>query len=338
MKKYLILIALMLTTSISVLAQTVVATLNHDGTYRAFYGGNAFRDAHAAAVDGDVITLSSGNFSATNITKAITVRGAGMISDTTNNTPPTIIQGDVKFNVPDTTHRLILEGLQFNGYTDVYMNDLYNPLFQKCKFYFFGGTSSCISPIKNGLFVNCIVTGVSVRSNSSVAFINSFVCLNYHSGAYSNVVYDLQNCVIRAAGSSNSLRALGNITNSSFANSVIIGVGDYVSGLPSSNTCMNCVATKAVFSTGGNNKVVVDVTTLMKEYTGTNYYDGISFELTDEAAATYLGTDGTQVGMYGGLLPFNPTPSSLQITRCNVAQKSTADGKLSVDIEVRTVE
>lgn len=66
--------------------------------------------------------------------------------------------------------------------------------------------------------------------------------------------------------------------------------------------------------------------------------DNETFELTETAKATYLGTDGTQVGIYGGMLPFDTTPSNPRITKCNVAAKSTADGKLSVDIEVKAAE
>lgn len=50
------------------------------------------------------------------------------------------------------------------------------------------------------------------------------------------------------------------------------------------------------------------------------------------------GTDGTEVGIYGGSLPYDPTPTNPQITKFNVASKTTADGKLSVDIEVKSAE
>ena len=66
--------------------------------------------------------------------------------------------------------------------------------------------------------------------------------------------------------------------------------------------------------------------------------DNETYELTETAKATYLGTDGTQVGIYGGMLPFDTTPSNPRITKCNVAAKSTADCKLSVDIEVKAAE
>ena len=77
---------------------------------------------------------------------------------------------------------------------------------------------------------------------------------------------------------------------------------------------------------------------LFKEYKGT-YNEGVTtFELTDEAKTKFLGTDKTQVGIYGGNLPYDPITTNPRITKCNVAAKSTADGKLSVDIEVNGVE
>ena len=77
-----------------------MATLNHEGTISTFYGTVALRQAHAAAVSGDVITLSSGTFLSTDISKAVTIRGAGMdvtkVNDIVNE--PTILSGDFKIN------------------------------------------------------------------------------------------------------------------------------------------------------------------------------------------------------------------------------------------------
>ena len=90
------------------------------------------------------------------------------------------------------------------------------------------------------------------------------------------------------------------------------------------------------------NKTVGALSDLFKTYSETSsdsyIKDSDDFTLTDEAAAQYLGTDGTQVGIYGGNLPYNEEISIPQITKCNVASKSTADGKLSVDIEVKAAE
>ena len=85
---------------------------------------------------------------------------------------------------------------------------------------------------------------------------------------------------------------------------------------------------------------MTEYATLFKTYPGGSLekLDSEDFQLTDAAKTQCLGTDGTEVGIYGGSLPFDPTPSNPQITKCNVAAKSTADGKLSVDIEVNAAE
>ncbi len=61
----------------------------------------------------------------------------------------------------------------------------------------------------------------------------------------------------------------------------------------------------------------------------------VTYELKDEYAGSWLGDDGTQAGAHGGFLPFDPTPTNPQITKFNVSSKTTADGMLSVDIEVK---
>lgn len=75
------------------------------------------------------------------------------------------------------------------------------------------------------------------------------------------------------------------------------------------------------------------------------YYESDEESLSDtewfklsEKGKTYLGDDGKEVGIYGGNMPFDPRTTTPQITKCNVAAKSTADGKLSVDIEVSGIE
>ena len=97
----------------------------------------------------------------------------------------------------------------------------------------------------------------------------------------------------------------------------------------------NVTNSSNLFKYTNSNKTnkTADMTTLFKTFKGT-YDDNENFELKDTAKKNYLGTDGKEVGIYGGSLPFDPVPSNPQITKCNVAAKSTADGKLSVDIEV----
>lgn len=79
-------------------------------------------------------------------------------------------------------------------------------------------------------------------------------------------------------------------------------------------------------------------TTVFKYYKGDNDTDDETFELTDEAKTIYLGTDGTEIGLYGGQYPYDTTPRYPVITKMNVAKQTTTDDKLSVDIEVSATE
>ena len=105
--------------------------------------------------------------------------------------------------------------------------------------------------------------------------------------------------------------------------------------LYSSNIAFNCVSNNSnMFSyVPANNNKIAATSAVFKSFDGT-YSDQQTFELTDTAKETYKGIDGTEIGIYGGNMPFSAVTTNPQITKCNVAAKSTADGKLSVDIEV----
>ena len=78
--------------------QTLVATLTHGEEVTMFYGTYAYRDAMAAAVDGDVINLSGGAFQACTINKAVSIRGTGVDA-----AQPTFIINNFDINIPAET-------------------------------------------------------------------------------------------------------------------------------------------------------------------------------------------------------------------------------------------
>lgn len=67
------------------------------------------------------------------------------------------------------------------------------------------------------------------------------------------------------------------------------------------------------------------------------FKEGTFYELLDEYKS-FATSDGKEVGIYGGNLGFDITPSNPQITRFNVAPKTSVDGKLSIEIEVQGIE
>lgn len=313
---------------------SLLATLNHEGTISTFYGSQAWKNAHDAAANGDVITLSSGSFLAVDITKAITVRGAGMGIDSTAVSEPTVITGNFNINIAEPgSNRLTLEGI-YSNHTITYIN-VVNPLFLKCRLKTVTNANSSTYVLKDASFIHCrIAEQLYLGTNCSASCVNSVIQTpNSWNNTTSN--FEFINCCL--------IGDMGDVRSSSFKNCIISDNenGHYMS---SSCTAYNCVCLTAnnYFRniTNATNKSLTEYATLFKTYPGgpLALLDSETFELTDAAKTQYLGTDGTEVGIYGGNLPFDPTPSNPQITKCNVAAKSTADGKLSVDIEVNAAE
>ena len=124
---------------------------------------------------------------------------------------------------------------------------------------------------------------------------------------------------------------------SQLLNSIVCVTREGGYSIPSNTIVLNCLSVNCgtAFRYSQINRACqyASFTDVFKDFTGA-YYDSQTFELTDEAKAMFLGDDGTQMGMHGGVMPYTSTPSYPQIKTMNVANKATADGKLSVEIEV----
>jgi len=311
---------------------SMLATLSHEGEISTFYGATALRDAHNAAAHGDIITLSSGSFISVDITKAITLRGAGFEINTELQIEPTVITGNFTIKIPDdVTQRLTIEGI-YHNHNLFYQNNLKNATFIKNRFKEIDWSNNN-GTLKNATFIHCrIADELSLNSNSTASCVNCVIWAPYSSNESSSN-FEFQNCVIRGDN-------LSSIKSSSFKNCVLIAnvIGDNV---PSSCIAYNCIGIGpySMFNSMPNQtNRIKGYSEVFKTLNGATYNDSENFELTDEAQTTLLGIDGTQVGIYGGSMPFDSTPTNPQITKCNVAAKSTADGKLSVDITVNGAE
>lgn len=314
---------------------TLVATLSHGSEISQFYGEEALVNAHEAAVEGDVITLSGGTFADAIITKAIILRGAGMLSATDYGTQTTYI-ASMQFQIPENASVTpTIEGLRLGwcgitGENKAKINILKT----------WGGFTLNKSPQAN--FINCVVTklntGVGLDAGTPFVYCqNSYL----YSGAtfqsqsgqltcVNSIVtgYGLQskcvvanNCIIIKAGINEDIPT-GPIVN----NSLLINVAD------TDDLLQN------ISGTGNYFKANTTLSEVFKTYKGFSYTVPIEetdlLMLTDEAAALYLGDDGKQVGIYGGLMPFNATPSNPRITKF-VVTSTTSEGKLNVQINVQ---
>lgn len=298
---------------------SLLATLNHEGTISTFYGTGALQEAYKAATHGDVITLSSGSFLGTDIQKAITLRGAGMVVDTVSHTEPTVISNDFTIHVSDTlSHRFTMEGIYSNQ--NIKISCLQNAMFLKCRFKSVGYGNVNSSKMKDLNFIHCrIAESFSLAQNGSASFINSIVLGTYQS---TNAVFSFTNCYVNNV----------NLSHSEYKNCII--KHDYYG--QSSTTYYNnlWLASNYNLNSPNNTNVKINPTDERVSFLNVDYSDSNDYVLTDAVRALIKGTDGTEVGIHGGSLPYDPTPTNPQITKFNVASKSTADGKLSVDIEV----
>ncbi len=361
MKKLFSILVLALSFSALFAQQTTVALLNHEGTISTFYGADALTQAHKAAVHGDIITLSGGAFTApSSWTKAVTLRGAGCYEGAENTREVTYIGNEFKLAIPVTIETtMTIEGIYFKSDFS-FSTRVKNTTFLKCYF------TRVESVSCNTNFYNCILNGLSFSASATeIANVNLFNC--YVNDPHNNASYvsaKFTNCIVRMNESYTNIFAIrermqyAKYNNCIFMGNVTANADPTYANIPSNCTatyCLSCYcayknATETedaiydynIFDNMGNstNKylegkpVAEAIKSVFKTYNGT---DGFSFnefyELTDEAKAMYIGSDGTQIGLHGGM-GFDLIPSTLQITKCEVSPRSTSDGKLSVSIEV----
>lgn len=344
MKRLFSLLTLLTCMAVTYAQGTLVATLNHNDTVSIYYGASALIDAHSAAVDGDVITLSPGMFTSTNINKAITLRGAGMQEDSLSGCKPTTITGDFTICIEDSednvaSYKLCIEGI-YHASTIKYGGTLKNASFIKSRLHTF--VYDYAGNVINANFLHCkIMQDLKLGdSNNSASLINCVVEDPSCSGTSS---FTFLNCVIKYNDLFQEY-----VVNSNYENCVIYqrhlhdhpDWDDFMGRIPTTCVAYNCVAPDQFFELFKNINNSTNIYSTSAEvfntYTGQPLaqLDNETFELTDSAKVTFLGTDGTQVGIYGGALPFELTATVPQIKKFDVAPKSTADGKLKVDIEV----
>ena len=315
---YLMAVVTMAVCSVSAFAQnTLVATLTHGDEIRMFYGTNALQQACSAATHGDVINLSGGKFQSTKITKAVAVRGTGI-----HDANPTYIVNAFDVEIPaNVTEKLSFEGCRITN-TMTIKGTLSNAYFLKNSL---AGVSvdSSNDKMDNGMFVNCDVYGMSLRGQSTAQIINSYVEQFSNSGKLASFV----NCVINTNGYAHQYKCC------QFVNCIMYGMSGGC--FPSTCSAMNCVDVSGYKNALNNISLKENCS-----YAGMDIFQesNVWKDLTDEAKAKYLGIDGTPVGKFGGMIPYNMTPSYPQITKMNVAAKTTADGKLSVEIGVSAAQ
>lgn len=299
---------------------TQFATLSrNDSIIGTFYGSGALGAAYNAAIDSDIVTLSAGHFNSSvfdpwhYIQKTITIRGTGYDTASTVEVLPTYLDNAFGINRP-----ILLEGVYCTSTVDIRTSNI---RFNKCRFnQIYGGSNSqCI-------FTNCLISSWDGQYTTQTVFTNC-VILNSYNNSYD--IYN--NCII---GISPELTNYKEIHNSITFSNDTTGIGNATNVY---NTIGIRTQDSAQFYTnraGRNNQTFHSFSSIFKTFNGT-YTEGETFELQDNIANTLLGSDSTQIGIYGGALPFNNRVTDPRIIGHSVDLHSNANGQINVYINLR---
>ena len=317
MKRTLLLICTLLCANV-LMAQEQLAVLKHNDSTSVFYGASAFVQAYNAATNGDIITLSDGIFSTpSTIQKGITVRGNGAVVDTARKSIGTYFMEQFYVRYLGDSLQFSAEGIYFD---DFKAGNSYDIKLTRCYINAFNQNSGVQA-------TNCIIRGtVGGTTSQNNTYIN---CVINHSNYYLPNYAICNNCII--SGFDNS-----NYDNYQYNNCVVIKKGT------STDAILNGAVNYSVLIgfTGSDNpassgNVAMSLSDVFENWDGTSLPTDLeTYVLKSSVSDSIQSLDGTEVGIFGGFMPFDWRPSYSIIKRFNVANRTTADGKLSVDIEV----
>lgn len=315
-------------------AQSQFAVLDHEGNLTAYYGSSAFVTAYNTAVNGDIITLSPGNFGLTSnltISKGITIRGTGAYYDSVAHTDPTRIGGSyVYLSANDSTHNLKIEGVCFTGTT--YTTGLQNARFKKCSFNQLQQNN--YNTMQNSFFINCYFSYLTIGSSwSNNQFINCIVGSQFNCSITSPGNNTFANCYLYM-----NTYDLSGLSNLNIYNSILYNYYSSSSYIPISSTesIFNCIGiwvgnySRNFFTSNTSSHHLYNFTDATGLFKPSPYY----YELTDSLANIYLGNDGTQIGPAGGNFPYNMSVNNPRLGNIVPALQTRPDGKLEVEVEI----
>jgi len=320
--------------------------LQSNGETTIFSSSDAFVDAYNAAENGDIIYLPGLQYSSpSNIEKSITVYGTGYHPDHTEATGRTRISGlrfrdgssgshfegiyvssDIEFagvlieNI--TLKRLHVNGdIEFNRISSDPCNECNNITINECVFDEFNGRYSDITNLN---LLNNVTQKITYIDNSN--------------DGITNVALIANNLIIR-----DNYEALRYTYNSLIENNIFIRYGlwgslfSHYHGNNFKNNVLSENPTANEQNTWIDNYVNVDEEVLFIEFSESYSYES-NYHLQDPAS--YQGTTGNQVGIFGGLNPFkeNTRPSNPQILSKDIQNSTNEDGNLGVEIEVEAQE
>lgn len=344
MKRLLSLFVAVLVSAVCLAQSTLVATRTHGRTVHTYSGRDALRKALAEANTGDVITLSNGQFDGGTITKNVTLKGMGFRVNTKEGEAHgnTIIASALNLDIPETeTGKLKIEGLYLKDSLN-YKSHITKAEFEKCRFNLIRYYTGAV--LDHCTFLHCrIADHITISANSNVTFSN---CVVYHpvNVGNPNSSCEFINCFVdldyRWTSNGTNYNGASAIRNSVYRNCILYGGENSTSRLiPSSCTATYCIGRDNMFSNFpyiGTNTYYTSVAGPFSSYSfGNGYSDSQQYVLTAEAKTKHIGSDGTEIGIHGGALPYTEDPVRPKIVNVRVSKNTNAQEHLPVMIQIK---
>lgn len=298
-------------------AQTSMVTLEHKGELTVFNGTGAFAKAMEAAADGDAIYLGPGRYNAANITKAVTIKGAGFIDEKESGLYGSYLDGNLSIELPES-QGVNVEGVYFSN--EIHLkSDLKSSMFLRSWL-----QRLCLdATTENVSIFNCRVNDFDLNvSQHNMLLQNSAIEIIRDKSDGTSTLY-FKNCTF------GDMRYYGSLKTASIENSIVYNSVSAQSGITWINTLINSDWSLPNSSQMTNCWFLRDSD--IKKIWKDSWWG-----LTDENAAKYVGTDGTQIGLYGGAHPFTKIVSGPRITKLEMPAETDEDGKISVSITVES--
>jgi hypothetical protein len=329
MKKQAILALIVaIATSVTVHAQTIAL---HSATgVQIIKGTTALATAYTAAQSGDTLYLSGGTFTPPSVfDKKLMIFGAGHYVDSTLATGKTFINGILALQ--DNADMFYIEGVEITSHLTFPTNtSINNVTIKRCKI---NGTTSIVGDLSKpsnnlALIGNVFIGPISLSNATNVLIANNII----QGGFNPTNGNDLNNNIFLNTNTSYFLYGDNNrLNNNIFLNLwITAGVGNVFNN----NLFVSTTPTYGSSPTILNSYTGIAQTAIFVNQTGNAFNYEHNYHLQNPT--TYLGTDGTQVGIYGGTFPYKegavPTNPHIQVK--NIAPKTDANGNLQIQIQV----
>lgn len=327
-----------LTLAIAALAMIVNAqkvALHSGGTVSIFNGTSALLNAYNQAVNGDTIYLPGASFTApSSVNKKLSIYGAGHYVDSTQATGRTIWAGNLNFGV-DADYTTI-EGVEITGgvfFTTEAVID--NITIARCKIN--GGLSilgSFVTPSNNlALYNNIIGQNFDIGNAQNALVVNNII----GQGVYRSKGNSFFNNVFLLRSPAGSYEHFSSCDNNLIYNNVFYTQASYGEN-GNNNDFRNNIFTTLTPGLGTNptsinNYFNVNLDSIFVNVSATTFSYTADYHLKEPS--TYIGTDGSQIGIYGGVhFPYKEgaVPSNPHIQFQNIAP-TTTNGLLNVQIK-----